>query len=84
MPVSWTVCVARLFSLNWMVEGVIGLMVGGALTGRTVTVKVCGILVSWPPLAVPPLSITVTVIVATPLASGRIPKVSEPVVLGLV
>ena len=84
MPVRLTVCVARSFSLNWKMEGLIGSIVGGALVGMTVTVKLCGILVSWPPLAVPPLSITVTVIVATPLAFGRTPTESVPVVLGLV
>ena len=43
--------------------------VGCWLTGVTVTVKVCEIVLT-PPLAVPPLSVTVTVIVAVPLALG--------------
>ena len=34
----------------------------------TEIVKVCAALVSWPPLAVPPLSWTCTVTVAVPLA----------------
>ena len=56
---------------------------GGWLTGRTVTVKVWMTLAT-PPLAVPPLSVTVTVIVAVPetLAAGV--KLREPEVLGLV
>ena len=45
----------------------IGLSVGAWLTGVTVTVKVRMIVLT-PPLAVPPLSVTVTVIVAVPLA----------------
>ena len=49
--------------------GVIGLSVGGWLTGVTVTVKVCEKVLT-PPLAVPPLSTTVTVIVAVPLPLG--------------
>ena len=51
----------------------IGSSVGGWLTGVTVTVKVC-VKVLTPPLAVPPSSITVTVIVAVPLAlaAGRV------------
>ena len=39
-------------------------------SGLTVTVN-CRVLVSWPPLAVPPLSLTVTVIVALPLDGPR-------------
>ena len=49
----------------------------------TVTVK-AAVNVLTPPLAVPPLSVTVTVIVAVPLALAAGVKVSEPVVLGLV
>ena len=45
----------------------IGSSVGAWLTGVTVTVKVW-VTVLTPPLAVPPSSITVTVIVAVPLA----------------
>ena len=59
----------------------IALSVGCWLTGRTVTVKVCE-KVLMPPLAVPPLSITVTVTVAVPLALGTGMYESEPVVLG--
>ena len=40
---------------------------GGWLTGRTVTVNVWVVVVV-PPVAVPPLSVTRTVIVAVPLA----------------
>ena len=47
----------------------IGSSVGGWLTGVTVTVK-GWVKVLTPPLAVPPLSVTVTVIVAVPLALG--------------
>ena len=46
----------------------IALSVGASLTAVTVTVKVRVTVVSTPPLAVPPLSGTVTVIVAVPLA----------------
>ena len=61
----------------------IGSSVGAWLTGVTVTMKVW-VIVLTPPLAVPPLSITVTVIVAVPLALATGVKVSVPVVLGLV
>src|SRR5437764_399062 len=47
----------------------IGLSVGAWLTGLTVTLKV-RVKVLTPPLAVPPLSITVTVIVAVPVVLG--------------
>ena len=43
---------------------------GASLTAVTVIVKVCGADVSTPPLAVPPLSESVSVIVAVPLALG--------------
>ena len=45
------------------------LSVGGWLTGRTVMVKVWLTLFT-PPLAVPPLSVTVTVTTAVPVALG--------------
>ena len=49
-----------------IVDGVgIGSIVG-ALLGLTVTANVT-MVVSWPPLAVPPLSITVTVMFAVPI-----------------
>ena len=48
---------------------VIGSSVGGWLTGRTTTVKV-SVVVLLPPLAVPPLSITVRVITDEPLMKG--------------
>jgi hypothetical protein len=43
---------------------------GASLTPVIVTVKVCGADVSTPPLAVPPLSCSVRVIVAVPTAPG--------------
>ena len=43
---------------------------GGSLTAVTAMVKDCGAEVSWPPLAVPPLSLSSTVMVALPLALG--------------
>ena len=58
----------------------IGSSVGGWLTGVTVTVKVWENVLT-PPLAVPPLSFTVTVIVAVPLVLATGVKVSVPVVL---
>ena len=61
----------------------IELSVGAWLTGVTVTVKVW-VTVLMPPLAVPPLSVTVTVIVAVPLALATGVKVSVPVLSGLV
>ena len=44
---------------------------GASFTAVTVIVNVCGALVSTPPFAVPPLSCSVTVIVAVPIAFGR-------------
>ena len=58
------------------------LSVGGWLTGVTVTAKV-SVVVFWPPLAMPPLSCTTTVIVAVPLALAAGVKTSVPVVAGL-
>ena len=81
MPVRDTVCSAVVFSrigAGFMIAS----SVGGWLTGSTVTVKVCGTLNSWPPLAVPPWSSTVTVIVAVPVALGTVVKVSLPVEFG--
>src|SRR5436190_1781846 len=52
---------------------------GGSLTAVIVMVKVCGALVSLPPLAVPPLSLATTVMVAEPLASAAPVKVNVPV-----
>jgi len=43
---------------------------GTSLTAVTLMAKVCGALVSMPPLAVPPSSIRVRVILALPLASA--------------
>src|SRR5205085_822875 len=45
---------------------------GASLTPTMLRVKVCGALVSWPPLAVPPLSWARTVTVATPKAFGAV------------
>ena len=47
----------------------IGPSVGAWLIGRTTTLNVCEKVLT-PPLAVPPSSVTVTVIVALPLALG--------------
>src|SRR5919202_1798422 len=52
--------------------------VGGSLTGVMVIVKLCGGLVSRPPLAVPPLSFSTTVMLALPLAFGAVVKLSVP------
>ncbi len=52
---------------------------GGSLTAVTLTLKVCGGEVSAPPLAVPPSSISTSVIAAVPLASGAEVKVKVPV-----
>ena len=82
MPTRSTVC-GCVFSGIVVELLASGPSVGAWLTGRTVTVKVCE-KVFTPPLAVPPLSVTVTVIVAVPLMSAAGSKVSEPVVLGLV
>src|SRR6185369_4347950 len=60
-----------------------GSRVGGSLTGCTVTTKVL-VTESTPPLAVPPLSWTTTLMVAEPERLGCGVKVIEPVELGLV
>ena len=68
MPVRvivWGVLVLSGIGLGF----VIGLSVGAWLTGLTVTVKNCEVVLT-PPLATPPLSTTVTVIVAVPLWLG--------------
>ena len=82
MPVSGIVRVVRSFSKN-EAGVVIGSSVGGTLSGMTVTVNVRKAMF-WPPLAVPPSSVTVTVITAVPLAVGSAMKLSVPVVFGLV
>src|SRR5437667_25447 len=51
---------------------------GASLTAVTVMVKVCGVEVSAPPLAVPPLSERVTVTVAVPFALAAGVKLSTP------
>ena len=60
----------------------IWLSVGGWLTGVTVTVKACEKLLTLAP-PVGPLSVTVTVIMAVPLALATGIKESVPVVLGM-
>ena len=56
--------------------------VGAWLTGVTVTMKVWVVEAVAPPLM--PLSVTVTVIVAVPLALGTGVKTTDPTVFGLV
>ena len=68
IPDKFTVCSAVVFSRTVGLT-VIGLSVGAWLTGVTVTVKVREN-VTMPPLAVLPLSVTVTVIVDVPEAKG--------------
>ena len=53
---------------------------GALLTAVTVIVKVCGAEVSTPPLATPPLSDKVSVIVAAPAMPGARVYVSVPLV----
>ena len=68
-PVSGTVCIPGVtVSIRGLTAN--GAIVGGWLTGDTVTVKLC-LKTLTPPLATPPLSITVTVIVAVPLTLGN-------------
>src|SRR5437773_1592054 len=81
MPERFTVCGPGLTVGSRTL--LIGSIVGGWLIGETVTVKV-RLKVLTPPLAVPPLSITVTVIVAWPVALATGVKTSVAVVLGLV
>src|SRR5260370_18381589 len=80
MPVRFTICVPELGAITILERGS---SVGGWFTTRTVTRKEL-VSESPPPLVVPPLSLSTTVIVALPnwLVSGE--KVSVPVVLGLV
>ena len=66
-----------------MTRLVMAVSVGGSFTALTVTVKVL-VLESTPPLLVPPLSLMMTVIVATPLALAAGVKVKTPVALPLV
>lgn len=47
-----------------------GVKLGASLTAPTLTAKVCGALVSLPPLAVPPSSVATTVTMALPEVSG--------------
>ena len=54
--------------LAWALKPVLFCATGGSFTGFTVIVKLCGADVSTPPLAVPPLSESVTEIAALPLA----------------
>ena len=61
----------------------VGVTTGATCGGLTATVKLCETKLT-PPLAVPPLSWTMTVIVVTPLAPATGVKTSVPVVLGLV
>ena len=78
MPDRMIVCGVVVFS---RIAGglVIPLSVGAWLTGVTVTVNDCETV-----LLLPPLSVTVTVIVAVPLTLATGVMESEPVVLGLV
>ena len=66
-----------------MTRFVMAVSVGGSFTALTVTVKVF-VTAATPPLAVPPLSCTTTVMTALPLAFVRGVNVSVPVALGLV
>src|SRR5262249_38016274 len=82
--------VAGSFTVQGMVMGVssgvvwsaILEMTGGSLTALTRTVKV-RLTVFCPPLAVPPLSWTVTVMMAAPLALATGVNVRAPVEFGL-
>src|SRR4051812_30971452 len=59
------------------------LSVGASFTALTVTVKVL-VTALTPPLAVPPLSVTTTVMTAVPLLLAAGVNCNEPVALGLV
>ena len=76
IPVRFTVC-SPAFSLIVRLE--IAFNVGGWLTALTVTVNVCVTM-----LLLAPPSLTVTVMVAEPLAFATGVKVSVPFVPGLV
>ena len=80
IPVRLTVC-SPAFSLIVTSDGVS--IVGAMLIWSTVTVN-CTLVSSTPPFRVPPLSITVTVIVADPKVFAAGVNVSVPVVFGLV
>jgi len=80
MPLITTLCVPAFSRIAAGLAIVVS--VGAWLTGLTVTVNCCEKVLT-PPLEVPPLSVTVTVITAVPLRLGCAEKVSEPVVLGL-
>ena len=80
MPLRFTVC-GPAFSL--IVIGTSGAKVGALFTKLTVTVKVL-VTASTPPLAVPPLSFTITLINALPLALATGVKESVPDAFGLV
>ena len=88
MPVRGTVTAAafsrsvKLLGLVGLLGFVIGSSVGAWLTAPTSTLKLW-LTEFWPPLAVPPLLVTVTVIVARPKVLSAGVKVSVPVVLGL-
>ena len=76
MPLMATVCWPEFSGIGG--GFVIVLSVGGWSTAMTVTLKLCEIVVV-PPVTVPPFSVTVTVIVAVPLAKATGVKVSRPV-----
>ena len=65
IPVRFTVC--ALASSKMAAGSAIAARVGASFTAVTVTVKVC-VVVATPLLSVPPLSVTVTVMSAVPLA----------------
>ena len=77
MPLTPPVLLIAAVAVVGLAESTIGAKVGGWLTGETVTVKDCCTILM-PPLALPPLSITVTVIVAVPLVKAAGAKVSDP------
>src|SRR4051812_40105336 len=85
MPVRLIVCWAWLLAFCSRIDAGLGmtLIVGAWLTGRIVTVKVRETELT-PALAVPPLSVTVTVITAVPLALGVGFRASRAVASGLV
>ena len=65
IPVRFTVCAPA--SSKIAAGSVIAVIVGASFNAVTVTVKVC-VVVATPLLSVPPLSVTVTVMTAVPLA----------------
>src|SRR5688572_910656 len=76
MPVAKAIDCGPASSFDDCVGGTVN--VGGSLTGVTLMVNVRSMLVLAPPLAVPPLSESVTVIVALPLRCGAGVKVNVP------